>query len=191
MVYLGILLVLCLLIVPMLKILPTREEKNQMALRNRARELGLMVQMVKLPEQDQADHSALPNGACYSLARDRNSVPGQHWQAYQLFRQPSQRYLYAKRFAHAAEHDQDISQINHTALADAQDDWCELSDELPHKGENRTRLQSLLLQLPADVSAVESSEQRCAVFWREHGSEADVEQIRQLLQQLIALDRTI
>lgn len=148
--------VIALLISPMLRILPSKREKQQMNLRKKAMSLGMQVQLATLPT---------PRGAPPSDPR-----PGA---AYRLNRGSDQREGFRNHITYIIGRSEGSTE-----------NWEWYNPVLqPDKNTVDKRLASLK-NLPGNASIVESTPTTSAVYWQENGTDQDVEEIYKTLLAL-------
>ncbi len=151
-----LIIAIAFVISPMLKILPTPREKEQMKLRNKARELGMQVQLARIPTAAKTkEQSVLPNGAAYRLPRERE-----------------QKKLLKTHTTYLLERD-----------STAQHNWQWFNPKLQAQNEQST-LYDILNSLNDDIQVFESTPNDTSVYWREKGSVEDVEFIASQLRAI-------
>ena len=153
-------IVIALLISPVLRVLPSPQEKKQMKLRNKAMSLGMQVQLATLPTPRAALRSDPVPAAAYRLNRSSDQ------------REPFRRHItyIIGRSKENAEHWQWYNPVL-----------------MPNTKIAEQRISSLK-DLPKTVSIVESTPTTSAVYWLEEGTDQDVELIHKSLLSLQACE---
>lgn len=175
MVYLGIAFVVLLIIAPIIALIPSARQKEQMALRRAARERGLRPELTTIddpnPDADQyrsVTGKALPaklRCIAYRCPRSRpdnwRSLPAIEWSVVR---------------AGGSDDALPVGWRWEVALPEA------ASDEL------RSALTSGLASMPDDVIKVDESHYTLSVYWREKGGMDAFEQIARILTGLAAVE---
>lgn len=149
-------IVIALLISPVLRILPSPREKQQMNLRKKAMSLGMQVQLAALPT---------PRGALPS-----DPVPAA---AYRLNRGSEQREIFRRHITYIIGRSKDNAEH-----------WEWYNPVLMPDIKTADQRIASLKGLPKTVSIVESTPTTSAVYWLEEGTDQDVELIHKTLLAL-------
>lgn len=171
-------LALALVITPLTNFLPSKRQKQQIALRDQARSLGLSVQLATIPTPQIKQHpdnaylqriqSSAESGAVYRLHRDKEQM--------KRFRGHTLAYIGRRELC---------------PYRDSLDEdwfWFELKLR-PRKGVDE--ILACLNQLPDDVKAIESNAAFTAAYWTERGDDNAVAEIYRLLSELQQIESSL
>ena len=144
---------------PMLKMLPSAREKEQMKLRRKAMSLGMQVKLCVVPYLKKTIEKIYrPDGIAYRLMRERDQM---------------------KKFQH--------KKTRQWVRKTGDNDWYQLQDR-GHTHIDCCEITELLTPLTPACTAYESAADSCAIFWQEKGTEQDVENIYQTIQNIQKLE---
>ena len=175
MTWLLIIFILALIIGPILVLIPSTRQKEQIAFRNEAKSRGISVELCTIEDPN-------PDPDSYLSATGKRLDPVIKCIAYRISRK---RPLHWRRVARISWK---LVQTQDARLADlpAGWKWHEPSNELAEV--LRQALARELNRLPDDVIAVDESNYFVSVYWREKGGSDALEGVCSFLEQLALVD---
>ena len=168
MVYLFIFFVLLLIFIPFLRMLPSKRQKEQMAMRRTAMAAGISVKLTRIDDPDPQEQQARSSYMARLVIKPKLEVIA--WQ-YQCRQPQTQRQLPPSNWCL-----QRVSAPNQHAMT-LMDEWVwlEAPDSVSLKPLS-TWLKTTLKSLPKDVKQIEAKHAVVAVYWLEQraGTEQEV-----------------